>query len=81
MTTEQAQEMVRKHVQDLGEHFESVRVFVTRANPDKMCDTQAIDNGTGNFYAAYGQIVEWVAIQDQYQRNWATRNDAKEQDE
>lgn len=75
--TEQAQATVRDAVLKLGEHFESVRVFVTRANPERPSDTQAIDEGTGNFYAQLGQIKEWVAIQDQYQRNWANRNDAK----
>jgi hypothetical protein len=75
--TEQAQEMVREAVLKLGEHFESVRIFVTRANPESPSETQAIDEGTGNFYAQLGQITEWLSIQDQYQRNWAKRNDQK----
>ncbi len=75
--TEQAQEMVKECVLKLGEHFESVRIFVTRPKPESPSDTQAIDNGTGNFYAQLGQISEWMAIQDQYQRNWANRNDEK----
>lgn len=74
--TEQAEAMVREHVLKLGEHFESVRIFVTRAKPESPSDTQAIDNGTGNFYAQLGQITEWLAIQDQYQRSWAIRHDA-----
>ncbi len=77
--TEQAEAMVREHVLKLGEHFESVRIFVTRAKPESPADTQAIDNGTGNFYAQLGQISEWLAIQDQYQRNWGDRNDASQQ--
>ncbi len=77
--TEQAEAMVQEHVRKLGEHFESVRIFVTRAKPESPSDTQAIDNGTGNFYAQLGQISEWLAIQDQYQRNWGDRNDASQQ--
>jgi hypothetical protein len=75
--TEQAEAMVREHVLQLGEHFESVRIFVTRSKPENPSDTQAIDNGTGNFYAQLGQITEWLAIQDQYQRSWAIRHDAE----
>ncbi len=77
--TEQAEAMVREHVIKLGEHFESVRIFVTRAKPESPSDTQAIDSGTGNFYAQLGQISEWLSIQDQYQRNWGDRNDASQQ--
>lgn len=40
-----------------------------------------MDFGCGNFYAQYGQVIEWIAIQDQYQRNWANRNDAGGKDE
>ena len=65
-------------VQDLGEHCESVRIFVTVQNGGG--ETAAMDFGSGNFYAQLGQIQEWIAIQDQYQRNWATRHDLKDDD-
>lgn len=81
MTTQEARELVKKHALELGEHFESVRIFVTRAAPEEHHDTQAIDHGTGNFYAQLGQIQEWLAIQDQYQRNWAIRNDENKGEE
>lgn len=80
MTTEEARELVRKHVLELGEHFESVRIFVTRASPEEHHDTQAIDNGTGNFYAQFGQIQEWMSIQDEYQRIWAKKNNTPEEE-
>ncbi len=76
---EQARAMLREYTLKLGEHFESVRIFVTRSSPETPSDTQAIDDGTGNFYAQLGQIHEWLAIQDQYQRNWAKSHDNNDQ--
>jgi hypothetical protein len=67
--------MVDLHTQQLGEHFSSVRIFVTRNSEDGEADTAAIDSGSGNFYAQLGQIQEWMDIQRQYQKNWAIRND------
>jgi hypothetical protein len=58
----------------LAEHFDSVQVFVTVHNGGKEA-TRALESGSGNFYARLGQVREWVAIQDQYQRNWAIKKD------
>jgi len=80
MTTEEARDLVQKHTLELGEHFESVRVFVTRASPEEHHDTQAIDNGTGNFYAQLGQIKEWLEIQEEYQRLWAAEHNKPEEE-
>ena len=62
----------------LAEHFDSVRIFATKQGDGSMSNTLAFDVGRGNFYAQSGQIVEWLRVQDQYQRNWAIRKDAEE---
>jgi len=63
--------------ESLLEHFDSVRIFVTRHNGSEDT-TQSYETGGGNFYAQLGQVREWVCIQDQYQRNYAVRKDAEE---
>ena len=73
--SQQARELVDKAVSQLGEHFDSVRIFVTKQLDDGSTNTRAIDSGAGNFYAQLGQIREFIVIQDQYQKNWAIRKD------
>lgn len=68
-------ELLESCVNKLSEHCDSVRIFVTFPTNDGERDTAAMDSGSGNFYAQYGQITEWLDIQRQYQRNWAIRND------
>ncbi len=72
------QSMVEHHASQLAEHFDSVRIFVTRNTEDGEQNTVAVDSGRGNFYAQLGQIHEWLCIQRQYQKNWAIRKDRTE---
>lgn len=74
---EESQKMVKEAVGKLLEHFDSVQIFVTHHNGDSD-QTEAFESGGGNFFARMGQIHEWVSIQDQYQREWAS--DHKSQD-
>lgn len=60
----------------LLEHFDSVRIFVSR-HDGSSAQTVSYETGGGNFYAQLGQVAEWLAIQDQYQRNYAIRKDAE----
>ncbi len=55
---EHDEEFVQGIVTQLLQHFDSVQVFVTRQVPDGQ--TLAFSPGRGNWYARYGQIVEWV---------------------
>lgn len=72
----QIEEIVDLHVAQLGEHFDSVRIFVTRHRGQDQ-STASYDSGSGNFFAQLGQVGEWVAINDQFQRNYAIRKDAQ----
>jgi hypothetical protein len=76
-------ERITKLVEDaassLSEHCDSVRIFVTRyACDDESGTTISFDAGRGNLHAQLGQIYEWIDIQRQYQRNWAIRQDEKD---
>lgn len=73
MDKEAALEIVRHHASKLGEHFDSVRVFVTLPSNDGSNSTVAVDSGNGNFHAQLGQVAEWLTIQEEYQRDWARK--------
>lgn len=51
----------------LGEHFESVAILVTRANPGYADTTQIAQTG-GNFSASRGIIREWLIREDERTR-------------
>jgi hypothetical protein len=46
----------------LGEHFDTVQVFVTRHGPD---GTGNAGFGEGSWYARYGQVREWLIREDE----------------
>lgn len=59
-------EMLRKHAGMLSEHFETVQIFATKLVPDG--GTITVSQGSGNWYARYGQIKEWCVKQDETTR-------------
>lgn len=71
------QKLVAEAVEKLMEHFDSVRIFVTRHDGSQDA-TACYERGGGNFYAQLGQVAQWITVQDQYQRNHAIRKDADE---
>lgn len=68
------QKLVDECVAKLLEHFDSCRIFVTKHDGDKS-DTAGYHSGGGNFYAQRGQISEWVTMQNQNERNYASKDD------
>ena len=70
-------ELVDRHAHQLAEHFDSVQIFVTRQHGE-VASTGSYETGVGNFYARFGQVREWLIIQEQYQRNEAIRRDARD---
>lgn len=67
--------MVGDAASKLAEHFDSVLILVTKNTEDGKSNTASYETGRGNYYAQLGQVVEWLAIQEQYQRNEADRRD------
>jgi hypothetical protein len=63
-------EMVRKHLEALSEHFDTVQIFCTRYNPNRIEEadeegtTTRLQVGQGNWFARYGQVRYWLQMQD-----------------
>jgi len=59
-----------KVCQDLGEHYDTVQVFVTRHTPgdDEESGTINAHTGRGNWLARLGQVKDWVIKQDEKTR-------------
>ena len=55
------------HVNQLAEHYDSVQIFVTRMEGEKD-QTRSIQRGAGNWFARYGQVREWVTVEEEEMR-------------
>lgn len=64
MTREE--EILQRTTVELGEHFDSVRIFVTGSEGRESASGT---DGTGNFYAQLGQVREWLLMQDERARD------------
>lgn len=78
MSHEDIKARVDAVAKQLGEHCDSVRIFVTI--PTEAGISAGMTSGCGNLYAQYGQIHEWVIMQNQYARCEAIRRDADDND-
>lgn len=58
MSRETDLQLVQKAVDDLGEHFDTVQIFVTRYEGGD--GTTNINLGTGNWFARFGHVSEWL---------------------
>lgn len=61
-------EIIRRHADQLGEHFDAVHIFATKHLPSEMGGTATFQLGVGNWYARYGHIHEWMIKQDEFAR-------------
>jgi len=59
-----AEKLIDHHCLQLREHFDSVRIFVTR-HDEKTSNTLAMSRGRGNYYSATGYVREWMERQDE----------------
>jgi len=53
---------LERHLTELSEEFDTVRIFVTRHDGAK--GTFAVSRGRGNIYAQYGHVREWLLMMD-----------------
>lgn len=67
-------ELVKFHTRELMKHFDSVQFFGTLIDPNDGA-TDAIDHGAGNWYARYGQVVDWLTATEARTADHATRDD------
>lgn len=61
-------ERVKRAVETLGEHFDSVHIFVTKHEPEVEDGTVNISWSAGNWFTRYGQILEWLIKADERSR-------------
>lgn len=64
-------ELLKRACESLGEHFETVHIFVTRLKDDDEPEdrrTININLGSGNWFTRYGQIRTWIVKQDERSR-------------
>lgn len=74
--SEYRRRLVDAKVNELMEHFDSIRIFVSfRGSPTT---TQTYTTGGGNFHAQMGQVKEWVIRQDEFVREDARHEQAEE---
>ena len=69
------EQMVDDLVAKLGEHFDSVQVFCTRYDSSGGGRTVTVNAGTGNWYARFGQVSEWVTKEREQQKEEIRRDD------
>ena len=78
--TEQQLSPLKKAIHDLGEHFESVQIFVPTHQPAEVGRTVHASAGVGNWYARYGQIREWI-IRTEEETKCGVRSEFAEEDD
>lgn len=84
--TDEDLSLLKRHISQLMEHFDSVEIFVTRQEPDSLSAehprgiTSATHSGDGNWYARFGQINEWL-IQERERIADHFRRDQDEEDD
>jgi hypothetical protein len=67
---------VQRHVDQLGEHFDTVQIFCTRHMPAELDGTVCVNRGAGNWQARFGQVNEWVIYETERIRECArTKSD------
>lgn len=64
-------------VKDLGEHCESVRIFVTYPGDDAG-QTGSFTFAAGNYYASRGQVDEWLVMERQRERQQVIKSEKED---
>jgi hypothetical protein len=82
--TDPHSEMLRKHVQILSEHFDSIQIFATQHISDGPDDThtKSYRFGSGDWFARYGHVKDWIIkVEDQTRREDDTEDTEDAEDE
>lgn len=82
MTTEEQREvdLLKNATLNLGEHFETVQIFVTRHQSETEDDTGTVNlnYGIGNWFVRIGFVKDWVIRQDEWTRCYARNKDKED---
>lgn len=71
--------IVDECVSRIKEHADAVQIIVSQHNSD-LENTMSYTQGSGSMHTRIGVTQEWLDTQRQYVKNWAIRNDKKEED-
>lgn len=74
MTEDEDMERLKLKCSELMEHFDSVRIFVTRHSSAED-GTINCSWGEGNWFASYGQISDWLTRQEERTRIGIRKSD------
>lgn len=61
-------ERVKKATEGLMEHFDSVMIFCTRHEAGELDGTINVRYGSGNWFARFGQVREWLLKEEEASR-------------
>lgn len=79
---DQEKERIKKVVDDcvsrIKEHVDAVQIIISHHNDDSN-NTMSYEKGSGNWHARIGVTQEWLETQRQFVKNWAIREDQKEE--
>jgi hypothetical protein len=69
MPSEEEEDMkrIKEAAASLGEHFDTVQIFVTRHDADSIGSVNAT-YGSGNWFARLGLVRDWLIRQDEFTR-------------
>jgi len=67
LSDEEALKVLDSNCAQLMEHFDSVRIFVTK-HDSLIQTTQVATRGKGNYFASRGYIQDWITQQDENTR-------------
>ena len=84
MTPEEADRLdkvLESATRSLGEHFDTVQIFVSRYDSSHNSDTINFTSGTGPWNQRHGQVREWVIRHDEMVREKARRDFSTETEE
>lgn len=63
--------LVRESAARLSEHVDSVQIFVSKQKDDGSQGTWHMSFGAGNWFSRYGQVRQWLEIEDEASRKEA----------
>lgn len=74
------EKIVNDAASSLGEHFDSVRIFVTWPNENSELVSCCYSAGRGNFFAQVGHIRDWMICDEERTRRDQIKRDQDEDD-
>lgn len=72
MSGDEEMELLGRHCSQLGEHFDTIQIFVTRYDEEGTVNAY---RGSGNWFARFGQVQSWLEKKNEQARVEVRRED------